>query len=235
MDIKKHEKKIDALKAYLLDMKIFVNNFHYYQEALTHRSYSNELHEHLNYQRLEYFGDAIIDKIVCEILFHLPQHLDEGKMSTIQRMLVQQSTIVKAAKEIKLDQHIFLGKGASKNISDKIICDCFEAFIAAIYLDHNGDEFIPKKIIETTLIHYYLENDLADSTDYKSILQEMLQTSGIQKIEYNLINDQTKNSSHKMYVIEIVANGIIYGRGHGHSIKTAERIAAKNALSKHNN
>lgn len=232
MDIKKHRDKVAALKKYLVQMNIPVNDFSYYQQALTHRSYSNELRERTSYQRLEYLGDSVLDKIVCEILYHLPQHLDEGQMSTVQRMLVQQNTIVRAAREIGLVPHIFLGKGVGQQVSEKIIGDCFEAFIAAVYLDQNNDETIPRRIISQTLIAYYLDDDLAASTDYKSILQEKLQINGKQKIEYRLINPRAKNCFNRIYEVEVVVSGVVYGRGRGHSIRTAERVAAQDALNR---
>ncbi|WP_391591992.1 Ribonuclease III [[Mycoplasma] cavipharyngis] len=224
--LKEHPNNIAKLKAYLKNLGIKPNNIEYYLHAMTHRSYSNEINQDFCYERLEYLGDAIIDKIVCENLYNLPEKLTEGNMSTIQRKLVQQKTIARAAKKIKLDQQILVGKGVDK-LSKKILCDCFEAFVAAVYLDQKNEDFI-KKLINQTLFTYYLNDDLDESTDYKSMLQELLQSNGHNKIQYKSIKDLEKNQ----YTVTIIVNKVIYGQGVGSSIRDAERVAAKNALEK---
>ncbi|MDQ0514053.1 ribonuclease-3 [Mycoplasmoides fastidiosum] len=223
-----HKERIQALKQYLAQLKINVKKFDYYLHALTHRSYTNEINETYSYERLEYLGDAVLDLIVCEALFNMSNELTEGEMSTIQRMLVQQNTMVRAAKEIGLDKYIFIGKSLRHNIPDKVICDCFEAFVAAIYLDQGNKNYI-KKLVNNTLLRYYWTHDLEESTDYKSILQELLQTQTSRKIDYKFKHDKKNNE----YNVVVMVDEVIYGRGTAKTIRAAEKIAAKNALNKY--
>jgi ribonuclease-3 len=135
--------------------KIVPKNLHIYEQAFTHSSYLVNRQKVNDYERLEFLGDAIINKIVAEHLYKKHPELDENGMSKARNVIVQSKTEVKAAKELNLISSIKIGQSIKSGvgITDKILEDVFEALIGAIYLDQG--EAQAYSVIKRTIIHYY--------------------------------------------------------------------------------
>lgn len=217
-----------SISSFLIAQGIKTNNFHLYEEALTHRSYSNEYGYETSYERLEFLGDAIIEKVVVEYLFTL--NISEGEMSKIKIQMVQSSTLIRAAKELGLDQVVLLGKGLQNDPSPSIFEDVFEAFIAAIYLD-KGEKKV-KQIINRTLVKYHRNDDLDETIDYKTLLQELLQNKPDARITYDLVHKKKLDDQNTLFTVKVWWDGICYGQGTAKKQKEAEKLAAKNAYQK---
>lgn len=217
-----------SIKQLLFRLKIKTQQLQLYEEAVTHRSFSNEHGYDVSYERLEFLGDAIIHKLVSEYLFSL--NLSEGEMSKIRIQIVQSETLIRAAKEINLDQTILLGKGLQKDPSPSIIEDVFEAFIAALYLDQ-GEKKV-KEIIDNTIIKYHSKNDLSTTIDYKTLLQEVLEHNPKNQLFYKLVKKTKTADDTNSFLVEVWWNQICYGRGEGKKLKEAEKLAAKDAYQK---
>lgn len=204
---------------------ITINNYEQMQNAFTHTSYANEQHTG-NYERLEFLGDAVLELITSEY-FYLNTDLPEGEMSKTRASFVCENALATYAKKIGLNKYIRVGEGQKSNINDTIIADVFESVLGAIYLDCGFDA--AKKYIDEIVLPY-IENDTHFLGDYKSTLQEMVQTDK-QSLEYQLLSEEGP-AHDRTFKVQVVIDGIIYGTGVGKSKKEAEQNAAHDAIEK---
>ena len=194
-------------------------------QAFTHSSYSNERHTE-NYERLEFLGDAVLQLITSEY-FYLNTNLQEGAMSKERACFVCEKALATYAKKIGLNKYILVGKGQQKDINDTIIADVFESVLGAIYLDCGFD--VAKRYADEIILPF-IKNDTHFLRDYKSLLQELVQTDR-QSLTYELISESGP-AHDKCFEMEVVIDGIVYGKGSGKSKKEAEQQAAYNAYQK---
>ena len=214
-------------------MKIFktldINptNINLYYEAFTHTSYSNENPSFSNYERLEFLGDAILEFIVSEYLYKERQ-LPEGVMTRMRQGYVCEEALATYARDLKFEEDIKLGGSELETgPNDTIMADVFEAFIAACYLD-KGFDFTRELVLK--IIVKYIENRVDFLHDYKSTLQELVQTDK-KSVTYEIISESGP-SHDKTFVCQVLVDGIVLGKGAGNSKKHAEQEAAKKALEK---
>lgn len=203
-----------------------------YQEAFTHTSYANE-HNLTSYERLEYLGDAVLELIMSEYLFKNTEY-EEGKMTKLRSHYVCETALYEYSLRLKLNEYILLGHGEEQSGGRNrkaIVADVFEAFIGAMFLDQ-GLEFVKKFIYENIIP--LIENKEVDFfSDYKSILQELVQTDR-RSLEYEIVNEEGP-AHNKSFTVEVKIDDIVYGKGTAHSKKEAEQEAAKDALKKAQN
>ena len=195
------------------------------QRAFTHTSYANE-HNVLSYERLEFLGDAVLELVTSEY-FYLNSTLAEGAMSKKRASFVCEEALATYSKKIGLNKYIRVGNGELNNINDTIIADVFEAVLAVIYLEcgfNKAKEYIDKIIIP------YINADVHFLEDYKSLLQELVQTDKESWV-YDVV-DEMGPAHDKTFVVEVKIDGITYGKGIGHSKKEAEQQAARDAYMK---
>jgi ribonuclease-3 len=203
------------------------------QRALTHRSYLNENPDHPleDNERLEFLGDAILDFITGEYLYHRYPEMAEGQLTNLRSALVRTEKLAQFATELGLGQLLFLGRGEEENGGREriaILCDAFEALIGAIYLD-KGIEVVRQfahNIIEPALA---LTFDVASEKDAKSRLQEIAQSYYQVTPTYRTIQEQGPDHA-KEFTVEAVIAGRVYGQGTGYSKQTAAQAAALKAL-----
>lgn len=210
---------------FLENMGIKINNEELLKTALTHSSYSNE-HNCENYERLEYLGDAILEAVTSEYLY-LNTDYKEGEMTKIRANYVCEKALACYSRDIGIDKCIRLGHGQIHNLNDTIIADVFEAVAAVIYLDQGYD--VVKKYLDDIIIPYIKEKrDF--NTDYKTMLQEAVQTTR-RSLEYVLLNEYGE-AHDKTFEMAVKIDNIVYGKGIGKSKKEAEQNAALDALNK---
>lgn len=147
-------------------------DFHLLKMALTHRSSSDE-----NNERLEFFGDSIVNLVIAEALYHQFPHAQEGELSRWRATLVNRETLATLGKEFDLGRYLHLGMGELKSgghTRASIISCAMEAIIGAIYLD---SDFLT---VRECILHWYqpLLTSLTHASshkDPKTQLQEYLQ------------------------------------------------------------
>ena len=211
-------------------MKIFKKidlnptNINLYTQAVTHSSFANENPSYPDYERLEFLGDAVLEIIISEYLYK-EKKLEEGLMTRMRASYVCEEACATYAKEIGLDLDIKLGSGEILN--QTILADVFESFVAAIYLDQ-GFDFTKKFVLN--IIVKYIDNNTDFLHDYKSTLQELVQTVK-KSIIYEVV-EESGPAHNKCFTSVVKVEGIIMGRGTGNSKKASEQEAAKDALSK---
>lgn len=206
------------------DYGIKIKNERLLRVALTHSSYSNE-HDCESYERLEYLGDAVLEIVVSDYLYKNTSN-PEGEMSRLRSLYVCENALYEYAKYINLKDQIYLGNGM-KDANKTIISDVFEAVIAVVYLE-NGLEAVKKIFNELILPHIEKQEDFL--MDYKSLLQENVQTVK-KSVTYNLVNEEGP-AHKKVFTVEVIIDGLVYGKGIGNTKKEAEQNAAKAAYNK---
>lgn len=186
--------------------------------ALTHSSKSAQ-----NYERLEFLGDGILDFVVGEYLFK-QSDMDEGKLTVLRSHFVSEANLCKVFDKLELEKHVILGKSYQGQISKAIKGDVLEAIVAAIYLDsglEKAKEFIIKKL---ELKNY---KSVVDD-NYKSQLQELIQSSFKCKMQYVTEKDEnSENFTSKFFMDEDEISV-----GYGKSKLEAEQNAAHVAITK---
>ena len=120
------------------------------KEALTHRTYAVEHGINYDNQRLEFLGDAVLEIIHTEHLFHLYPELPEGDLTKIRSALACESMLATLARKLNLGSFLLIGKGelgAGGNDRDSTLADLFEAVLGAVYLEA-GFEFARNFVLE---------------------------------------------------------------------------------------
>lgn len=213
---------MDFLRKY--DIKNIDENL--LEEAITHSSYSNEHKNTKNYERLEFLGDAVLELITSEYFYQNTPY-KEGEMTKKRASFVCEKALAHYSKDIGLDKLIRVGIGQKDNINDTIVADVYESVLGCIYLC-NGYE-VAKNYVYKTVVPY-IEKNFVFFGDYKTLLQECVQTSK-KSLEYILVDEYGKDHN-KTFIYEVKINGITYGKGIGKSKKEAEQNAAYDAYKK---
>ena len=197
--------------------------------ALTHSSAKEEQGGVCN-ERMEFLGDAFVGLTVSEYLFERFPDLAEGTLSMMKSVLVSSKTLTVAAEEMKLDRFIVVGKGLArrKQLPASLLCNTFEAIIAAMYLD-GGSSRAREMIL--FLIRPRVEEIVRDEHEknYKSILQYHAQKTTASVPEYRVVNESGPDHK-KQFEIEVTVAGRTFGPAWGPNKKEAEQEAAKRAL-----
>ena len=200
-------------------------------QALSHSSYANEKKKSIvSNERLEFLGDSVLSIVVSQYLFEHLTHIAEGELTKLRASLVCEKSLYLFAKQIDLGKFILLGKGEENTGGRErtsILADAFEAVIAAIFLD-GGLEAASKHILR------FIPEDIQRLkkpvfSDFKTILQEIVQKNPEEKAEYVLAGEEGPDHD-KRFVVEVHLNSNVIGEGIGKSKKEAEQMAAKQAL-----
>lgn len=212
-------------------------NRKYLWVALTHSSFSNEKRNRILYEhneRQEFLGDSVLSLVVSRHLFSDLSTFPEGMLTKLRAASVCADALYEYAGQLNLSEYMLLNHGLAENgvkQHKNILADCFEALLAAIYLDGGFDEaerFV--LALATQRIKTLLDGGKIRDEDYKSLLQEKVQTSPGERVEYRLIDE--KGPDHKKeFFVEVCLNSNVIGQGSGSSKREAEQAAAKMALA----
>jgi ribonuclease-3 len=201
--------------------------------ALTHSSYANELKsKDGDYnERLEFLGDSVLGVLISEYVFKQHPEFKEGELTKMRSKIVCESTLAEVASELQLGEYMLFGKGEALTggrTRRSILADAFEALLAALFLD--GGFVVVKPIIFEFMsekIEMAEKGLIVD--DYKTHLQELIQTKKENRIKYELIEE--KGPDHrKLFRTAVKLNQVVIGIGEGRSKKESEQEAAKLAL-----
>lgn len=200
--------------------------------ALTHPSYALQNENIINYQRLEFLGDAVLSFILTEKIFKLFPDEREGDLARYRAVLIQGTGLANLAKKIRLQDFIRLSDaeyktGGANKIS--ILEDVFEALVGALYLD--SDIQTTKDFVD------YLFMDIKEiikaslpQLNRKGKLQEMIQHMNPKaNIRYSLLESSGPDHN-KFFTVNVLIDEKILGTGSGSSKKSAEENAADKAL-----
>jgi ribonuclease-3 len=219
-----------STQSFLRHIEIECHNLELMNMALTHPSYSQERSSSYNNQRLEFLGDAVLNFVVAEYLYNRYRHKAEGELTKIRARVVCENALNEVAKQLNLGEYVRLGKGEEMSGGrhrKSILADTTEAVIGAIYLDLGMDA-------ARDFILTYLENTITttasgDYQDFKSRLQELVQSKSRKNVSYAII-EESGPAHAKDFVAGVYYNRHLLAQGNGKSKKEAEQNAAASAL-----
>lgn len=196
-------------------------------QALTHRSAPGNSNE-----RLEFLGDAVLDLVVSEALFHARPDATEGDLSRLRASLVRDTSLAELAADLGLGQHLILGSGERKaggHRRESILADALEALFGAVYLDSGFD--IATDFVRRTF-GARLENfpHIDELRDPKTQLQEWLQARGMGLPDYKLSSVSGK-AHQQRFVVRCTAPDVDATIGEGTSRRGAEQQSAERMLA----
>jgi ribonuclease-3 len=205
------------------------------QRALTHRSYINEnpgfpLEDN---ERLEFLGDAVLDFMTAEYLYHRFPEMDEGQLTNLRAALVRTETLAHFASEMELGSYIHMGRGEEENggrARPAILCGSYEALVGALYLDQ-GLETTKAAVIQ--VIKPFVQQILVDEVDKdaKSQLQELSQKHRHITPTYRTASERGPDHA-KEFTVAAMIGREVYGLGTGLSKQAAAQAAAQVALER---
>ena len=207
----------------------YPHNIKFYQEALMHRSVSAKSNggKPINNERLEFLGDAILDAVVGEIVFHHFQRKREGFLTTTRSRIVQRETLGQVAVQIGLDKLIH-SNNYTHTHNSYLAGNAFEAVIGAIYLDRGYDYcmyFMQKKILGGII---NIDKIAYQESNFKSKLLEWCQKN---KVTMSFEQEESRSEDGSpMFRSKVLVEGMELGKGRGYSKKESQQNACKNAL-----
>lgn len=197
------------------------------ERALTHRSVGAG-----NNERLEFFGDALVNAIVAELLYEEFPKADEGELTRLRARLVSEPALAVIARELQLGDALHLGPGELKSGGfrrDSILADAFEALIAAVYLD--GGWQACREVVRGLIAPRLAEAATRDDKDAKTRLQEWLQSHGEPLPTYEMIAASGADHARVFDVECRIDSRGLRAEGRGSSRRAAEQMAAAAALA----
>jgi len=200
-------------------------------KSLTHSSFANEgaKKDCASNERLEFLGDSLLGMTVAMLIFNSKPELSEGQMTKLRAELVCERSLAEIALELDIGTYLFLGKGEKNTGGNKrpsILSDAFEAIIAAMYLD-GGYE--PVERFVSSIFIPRINDPVKSITDYKTMLQEIIQVKPGQTLTYEKTDEQGPDHD-KSFTVEVSLNSKTIGTGIGKSKKGAEQEAARAAI-----
>jgi len=199
--------------------------------ALTHRSYAMEQELGVDYERLEFLGDAVLDLIWAEWLYRARPDSDEGELSKLKSAIVSEPSLARIGEELGLGDLMRLGVGeerAGGRHRPSLLADAFEAVVGAIYVDGGIEAARPflEGLVEDALEHVQSWS----RPDAKSPLQERLQGQGRPLPRYVVASSEGP-AHERSFTVECHVGGRVLGLGTGRTKKQAEQSAARAALA----
>lgn len=201
--------------------------------ALTHRSWVNEHKgERSSNERLEFLGDAILEFTASSEIYSRFPDKEEGYLTVLRAKLVNTVALADIAKRLDIGPELFLSKGeidgGGRN-NTSLLADTVEAIIGAIFIDRGIEA--AESFIKTNLLSEVAEKASQELKDAKSQLQEIIQAKGFPAPKYQVIEESGPDHN-KKFVIEVVVNSEVWGKGEGKSKGGAEQEAARQVLAK---
>ncbi len=206
------------------------NELKLYTTAFSHSSYVHEHKLKADYERLEFLGDKVLDLVISDYLYN---NFDkkEGDMTKLRASYVCENACSRYAQDLNFSEYIKVGHGEEIDggrYKKVILADIFESFCGAMYLDL-GYEVAKEKIL-SIIVPYIEDPTITFFSDYKSAIQEFVQTDG-KTVTYEVVGEDGPAHNKKFEVV-LKVDGIIFGKGMGANKKEAEQEAAKEALEK---
>ncbi|HXF42635.1 MAG TPA: ribonuclease III [Pyrinomonadaceae bacterium] len=213
------------------------------EQALTHRSYSNEhgrksernrssKNGHLqSNERLEFLGDSVLGLIIAEDLLKRFPEYDEGRLTLMKHRLVNTETLADIACELELGKMIRISRGEENTGGRKkvhLLADAVEAVIGAVFIE--GGYIAARETVLRVFKQKLEQIDTLAAIDYKSRLQEILQSKELSAPSYELLRFEGAPHERTFYVVARWQGGS--ASGYGRSKKAAEMMAAAEAIAK---
>ncbi len=204
--------------------------------ALTHKSSvgPDDKKGLMSNERLEFLGDAVLNCLVTEHLYHVYPTKSEGQLSKVKSLVVSRKILGEIAASFNIGDYLLFGYSERKSGGNQrmsIMSNAFEAVLGAIYLD--GDLDSARKFLDKFLfgsIDGFLKDE--SNINYKSRILELAQRDGFGIPRYRVVSASGPEHA-KEFTIRIEVGGVTLGEGSGPNKKIAEQNAAREALVKY--
>ncbi len=201
-------------------------------EALTHRSYANESQSDVlpDNERLEFLGDAVLDLIISQYLMESLPDSHEGDLTRIRSEVVALPCLARLARSLDIGSALLLGRGEENSggrNKPSLMADALEALFGAIFTD--GGFEAAQSTIMPLFVPLLRQASIDDGQDFKSRLQELMQSAHRELPVYALI-ETTGPAHERLYRVDVMIDGCVYGSGQGSTKKSAEQAAAQATL-----
>ncbi len=209
-------------KLHTLQKKINIKfkSINYLKKAITHKSYDSLN----NYEKLEFLGDRVLGLVISKKLIELYPDQKEGVLDKRLASLVNKNRCLEVSKNIGLEKFILIGNKSNKSkIENKILSDCIEALIGAIYYD-KGFEASEKFILN--MWRSFISSSDVSIVDSKTKLQEYSLKKFKSLPIYKLVSSSGPKHKPK-FTISVKLKNTKFFEGSGNSKKKAEQSAAK--------
>lgn len=202
--------------------------------AITHRSYLNEHRDAKqdHNERYEFLGDAVLELVVTDFLFHKYPEKPEGELTAVRAALVNTLSIADAATKLNINSFLLLSKGEERDTGrarQYILANTFESLIGAIYLDQGYEaakEFIARHLFDKTdmIVAKKLWQDA------KSRFQELAQEHTSITPSYETLS-QTGPDHDRVFTVAVKLGNEKVAEGKGRSKQEAEQAAAEAGIA----
>lgn len=200
--------------------------------AFVHRSYLNESREFKeSNERLEYLGDAVLELLTSDFLYHKYPGFQEGMLTNLRASLVRTESLARVASSLSFPASLLMSRGeeatGGRN-NTSLLANTFEAFLGALYLDQG---LIPCRLVLEQVLFPRIDDIVSQGTykDSKSRVQELAQSRFKSTPKYVLLEEQGPDHSKNFRMVTTIA-GREYGVGEGRSKQAAEEAAAAKTL-----
>ena len=233
------ERKLQ-LKKFQKEYNLKFKDIELLNQAFVHSSYvrENNLDISLCYEKLEFYGDAVLKLAVSEFLYNHFTDYSEGELTKARAEIVSDRNIFEYAKQLGFSDLIILGRNERKqkgSTKESILACAFEALLGAIFIEYKdkgykkAKEFLYENFIDDILS---IDKKMLNINP-KAILQEYTQGINKKLPEYILTKEEGKAHS-KTFYVDVMYNNEIIGQGIAQSIKKAQQEAAFDAVKKLN-
>lgn len=207
------------------------------QRALTHRSWAyenlpgetEEIIRAAENESMEFVGDSVLGLVIAERLYEANPGSTEGDLTLMKHSLVSTTTLARVAEKLELGEYVRVGRGEEKTGGRKkqaLLANTLEAVIAAVFLD--GGYVAARVFVGRIFVDEIRQATPTNSVDYKTLLQEKVQAAKMPAPTYKLLKTDGPPHDRTFSVEAVWQTG--KARGHGNSIKSAEMMAAAEAL-----
>jgi ribonuclease-3 len=197
--------------------------------ALSHASYAHESGGESN-ERLEFLGDAVLDVVISQQLFDAHPDWSEGQLSRARSALVSKTALAERARALGLGGFLKLGRAeqrAGGREKDSILADCFEAVIAALFLD-GGLEPVAALVRRV----FGAGIRVGPVRDAKTAFQEWAHATRRVTPSYETVRDTGVENDDHRFTVEVRVDGETWGSGVGRTKRAAEQSAARAGLER---
>ncbi len=207
-------------------------------QAFCHTSYTreNNLEVSKSYEKLEFYGDAVLKLVVSDIVYNYFTNYAEGILTKLRAEVISDRNIFRYALSLGFDKLILLGDNERKQGGQKkesILACAFEALLGAIFIEYKDEGY--KKAFSFIKDNFFddiisIEKEL-NKLNPKAALQEYTQSVNHKLPKYNVVREEGKEHE-KTFFVEVEFEGEVIGAGSAKSIKVAQQEAALCALKK---
>ena len=217
-------------ESYFLFYKIlgfYPKKLEYYKLAIRHKSLPIKTKDgrELSNERLEFLGDAVLNSVVTDIIYHRFEDKQEGFLTALRAKIVSRESLNQIAKDIGLDKMVIATKYVNRNATGNIYGNALEALFGAIYLDYGYRKCM--KFLEDRLFRYFLDWDeiVESEINYKSKLFELCHKNHVEP-EFVLVDESVVRNKHTFRTCIVIAGNTIC-EGQGHSKKESQQNASR--------